>query len=482
MKISQILAGVQVLQSTANMNLDITNLTNDSRNVAPGGLFVAVPGLTQDGASYAKQAISAGALAVISETRLDGQIPQIIVPNARKALAQAAAAFYEHPQSKIKIIGVTGTNGKTTVCQLVAHVLKSAGHKVGVIGTNGYYINDTYMPATRTTPESDVLYALLANMVEQGCEYAVMEVSSHSLALHRVEGLTFEVGVFTNLSQDHLNFHNTMEEYLRVKATMFEHCRVGVVNFDDEYAKKIIENRDCPITTYSTETNEADIVAKSIKLSPDGAEFVVGLLTVIKRIKTTMPGMFNVYNTLAAIQTCLCLGMELEQISEYIKTAKMPKGRCEVLPLDKEYTVMIDYAHTPDGLENVIKAVKGFATGRVVTLFGCGGVRDKEKRPVMGKLGTDLSDFAIITSDNPRTEEPGEIIEHIMAGVTADPKRYVVIPDRVEAIKYAIKNARKDDFIILAGKGQETYQEIKGVQYHLDEREVVLAAVMESDV
>ncbi|MBQ9980319.1 MAG: UDP-N-acetylmuramoyl-L-alanyl-D-glutamate--2,6-diaminopimelate ligase [Oscillospiraceae bacterium] len=474
MKLAQIIENLTVVQAKACENIEITGITCDSRKVEEGSIFVAIKGYETDGHRYIASAAEKGAACVICQEEPQTDIPYIIVEDSRKALSLAAAEFYGRPADNMKIIGVTGTNGKTTVTNLLKTVLeKAAGAKVGLIGTNGNMIGDEFIETERTTPEGDQLQELFAKMRDAGCTHVVMEVSSHALYLGRVEGVKFAAAVFTNLTQDHLDFHRTMEEYFDAKALLFEKCEKAVINIDDEWGRKLAEKVSCEKITYSSKDNSADYVAKNVKLLPDRVEFEALTLGGINRACVPIPGGFTVYNGLAAI-SCLCaLGMELETVCAALKTAHGVKGRMEVVPGPENCTVIIDYAHTPDALENVLRSLKGFAKGRVVCLFGCGGDRDKTKRPLMAEISVNLADFVIFTSDNPRTEEPMDIINDILAGAKGSKKPHKVICDRREAIRFAVENAMEDDVILLAGKGHETYQIIGKTKTHLDEREEV---------
>ena len=352
-------------------------------------------------------------------------------------------------------------------------MLEQAGHKVGLIGTNQNLIGDEVIETERTTPESYELHALFARMRDAGCTHVIMEVSSHSLVLDRVHGIRFAVGAFTNLTQDHLPFHKTMEGYRKAKAKLFSVSGKGVINLDDDAAEAMLADAKCPCLTFSREKDAADLTAKNIKLHADGVEFVAAAKGEMARVRLGIPGQFSVENALAALGMVLQAGMPLADAAKALATAQGVKGRVEVVPTDTDYTVLIDYAHTPDGVENVLRAVRGFAKGRVVTVFGCGGDRDSTKRPKMGKIAADLADFCVVTSDNPRTEDPKAIIDDILEGMKGTKTPMEVIVDRPEAIHWALAHAKKDDVIVLMGKGHETYQEVNGVKHHMDEREIV---------
>jgi len=480
MKLKEILKDIEVLEITADPELEIGGVCYDSRAAQPGDLFAAIVGFASDGHRYIAAAAAGGAVAVLCEKAPETAIAYIRVANSRKALALASRNFFGNPAEKMKVIGVTGTNGKTTSTLLMKHVLEqTVGAKVGLIGTNANMIGDTVLPTERTTPESYELQKLFREMADAGCTHVVMEVSSHSLVLDRVAGIRFALGIFTNLTQDHLDFHETMENYAAAKAILFSVCDRAVINLDDAYGDCMIHSAECPVMTYSVQSNEADLVAKDIHLLPDCAKFCAVTMGGIARVNLGIPGRFSVYNALDVLAGAMALGIGLEESAEALSTANGVKGRMEPVPTDGDYTVLIDYSHTPDALENVLKAVRETSTGRVVAVFGCGGDRDRTKRPVMGRIGTELADFSVITSDNPRTEDPEEIIREILAGVTAEQSRWIAVTDRREAIAYAIAHHCPGDTIVLCGKGHETYQEINHVKYHMDEREIV-AEIIES--
>ena len=472
MKLQDLLKGVAVLESTAAPDTEINEVRYDSRAVRPGDLFVAIRGYATDGHQYIGKALEQGAAAIVCEEAPAGA-PAVVVENARRALAEIAANRFGHPADSMVMLGVTGTNGKTTTTYLVKHMLEDAGHKVGLIGTNQNLIGDEVVETERTTPESYELHALFARMRDAGCTHVIMEVSSHSLVLDRVHGIHFAVGAFTNLTQDHLDFHKTMEEYRRAKALLFTISDKGVINLDDPAAGAMLADAKCPCLTFSCEKDAADLTAKNLKLHADGVEFVAATKGDLARVKLPIPGHFSAENALTALGIVLQLGMPLADAAKSLATATGVKGRVEVVPTDTDYTVLIDYAHSPDGVENVLRAVRGFTKGRVVALFGCGGDRDRTKRPKMGKIAADLADFCIVTSDNPRTEDPKAIIDDILEGMKGTKTPMQVIVDRPEAIHWALAHAKKDDIIVLMGKGHETYQEVNHVKHHMDEREIV---------
>ena len=480
MKLSRLLRDVNGGDLCGKPEREITGICSDSRRVGQGSLFVAIPGFQSDGHQYIRQAMEQGACAVVAQHAPDCPVPEgvtlILVDDARRALAQLAAEWYDHPERQLRLIGVTGTNGKTTTTWLIRHILEQRGHKCGLIGTNGSIVDGPLRPAERTTPEAPELYGLLREMADAGCESAAMEVSSHSLVLERVHGLHFAAAAFTNLTQDHLDFHKDMEHYFQAKALLFQRCDTAVLNLDDDWGLRLAERVSCPRLTYSAKRLEADLIAKNIVLLPDQVQAVLVRDNDIARMRLNIPGMFSVYNGLTAIGCCLALGLTLEESAQALQSAQGICGRAEIVPTGREFTVMIDYSHTPDSMENILRTVRGYARGRVVGLFGAGGDRDHAKRPIMGRIAGELCDLCVVTSDNPRSEEPEAIIRDILQGMSQKHK-YKVIPDRREAIAWCIKNARKDDIIVLMGKGQETYQEIRGVKHHLDEREEVRRAL-----
>ena len=401
-------------------------------------------------------------------------IPYVLVHDCRKALALLSRNFFGDPAGAMQIIGITGTNGKTTTTYLLKHLLEDTlGAKVGLIGTNGNMIGNEFIHTERTTPESFELQQLFAEMKSAGCTHVVMEVSSHSLVLSRVAGIDFAVGAFTNLTQDHLDFHHTMEEYAAAKALLFSACRVGCINIDDKWADTMMQNASCRLLTYSANGKEASLAAENIKLSAKGVSFTASCDGKCADVSLAIPGRFSVYNALNTIAVGLALGISLDDCAKAMKTAHGVKGRMELVPTDGDYTIVIDYAHTPDALENALKALRADHDGRLVVLFGCGGDRDRTKRPIMGAIAADNADLVIVTSDNPRTEQPQAIIDEILVGLKDKATEHIAICDRAEAIKWAIDNHRANDVILLAGKGHEDYQVVGHEKHHMDEREIV---------
>ena len=474
MLLKDILKDIPVLENHADPEADFSGVSYDSRSTCPGDLFVAITGTAADGHKFIPSAVEKGAAAVLCERAPETDVPYVLVADSRYALAIASRNFFGDPAGKMTMIGVTGTNGKTTTTYLIKHILETeAGAKVGLIGTNCNMIGAEELPTERTTPESYELHKLFREMYDAGCTHVVMEVSSHSLVLKRVAGIRFAVGIFTNLTQDHLDFHKDMDDYAAAKALLFAVSDLAVINSDDPYAPFMAAQAKCPVFRFAVADDSADLRAKNLALRPDGVAFEAVTAQESLPVRLGIPGRFSVYNALGVISACMALGVELALCAAALATAKGVKGRVETVPTDGDYTILIDYSHTPDALENVLRTVREVSAGRVVAVFGCGGDRDRKKRPIMGRIGTELADFSIITSDNPRTEDPEAIIEEILTGVTAPREKYIAITDRIAAIDYAITNHRPGDVIVLAGKGHETYQEINHVKHHMDEREIV---------
>ena len=456
------------------MNTDIDGVAYDSRKVTPGSLFVAITGFAADGNRFIPMALEKGAAAVVTAKKPQADVPYVLVESDRLALALIGANYYSHPAKAMTMVGITGTNGKTSSTLLLKHVLETVrGAKVGLIGTMENLIGDAVIPTERTTPESFELQGLFARMRDAGCSYVVMEVSSHAVSLERVGGVHYDVAAFTNLTEDHLDFHGTMEAYCDAKAELFARCGKAVFNGDDPWLRRITARCAGEMLTTSV-AGKGDLRAENLQLHSDGITFDAVLKGERVEVSLPIPGKFTVYNALTVLGIAVQLGISLPDAAGALKTAQGVKGRVEVVPTPgKPYTVLIDYAHTPDGLENVLTSVKDFCRGRLIAVFGCGGDRDRTKRPIMGKIGVDIADIAIITSDNPRTEVPMDIIRDIVAGLGPEDTNYKIVENRVAAIHHAMDIGQKDDIIVLAGKGHETYQEICGVKHHLDEREIV---------
>ena len=483
MKLKEILVGIEGLKVKGDLDLEITNLDKDSRNIKENGLFVAIKGFDTDGHDFIEKAIEQGAIAVILQEgvkkevieKIPANVTIVVAKDTRYALAICSCNFYKNPSRKFKLIGITGTKGKTTTSFMTKAILEKAGMKVGLIGTIATYIGDKKLEdSDRTTPESNKLQSIFAQMAEEGCQAVVMEVSSQSLKLHRVAGCDFDIGVFTNFSEDHISpkEHPNMEDYFSSKVQLFKMCKTGFINADDFHVAKLPKLvPECDITTYGID-NYCNVLAKDITITNSYVDFKVKIGTKNERIKTCIPGRFSVYNSLAAICVGQKLGANAGQIKEALEEVRVP-GRSELINNKKELTIMIDYAHSPESLENILNAVKSYTRGKVICVFGCGGDRDTAKRPIMGEISGRIADFTIITSDNPRTEEPEKIVEQIEEGIKKTKGKYTVIVDRIEAIKEAIKMADKKDIVVLAGKGHEPYQEINGVKYPFDERIIV---------
>ena len=474
MKLRKLLAGVPLTEENFDGDMEITSLSYDSRTLEPGALFVALPGAKTGGSRFIDQAMERGAAAVLCEHPPERPGPWLTTPDARLALALTSANWFGHPGKEMTLIAVTGTNGKTTTTCLIKEMLEQTLRvPVGLVGTNRNLVGQQELPAHRTTPESYELQQLLRTMADAGCAFVVMEVSSHALVQHRVAGLTFDVGVFTNLTQDHLDYHGTMEEYRRAKGLLFAQCRRSVVNLDDEAGRWYAGRISGPVFTYSENRAQADLTARNIRLFPGHVEFEAVTLGHIARVHLPIPGGFSIYNALAALSAGLCLELPLERLAPALRSVHGVKGRVEVVPVPRAYTVLIDYAHSPNALENILLTARDFTAGRLICLFGCGGDRDKTKRPIMGAIARELADLVVLTSDNPRTEEPEAIIRDIQAGMAEGEAPVHVEPDRRRAIAWVLDQGQPGDVIVLAGKGHETYQEINGVQFPMDEREIV---------
>ena len=480
MKLKELWKDIEILACTADPETEITAVCYDSRKASPGCLFVAVGGFATDGNRFIPMAMEKGAAAVVTAKKPETEVPYILVKSDLLALALLGCNFYGNPAKSMTMIGITGTNGKTSSTLLLKQVLeKTLGARVGLIGTMANMIGQEVIPTERTTPESLDLQALFARMRDGGCTHVVMEVSSHAIALERIGGVHFDVAAFTNLTEDHLDFHKTMDAYCDAKAELFRRCDRAVINADDSYAGRILSAAACPYVATSVTTKEG-LYAQDVELHAEGISFTAVYEGKRENVSLPIPGKFTVYNALTVLGVARQLGVSLHDCASALKTAEGVKGRVEVVPTPgMPYSVLIDYAHTPDALENVLRSVRDFCRGRLIAVFGCGGDRDPMKRPIMGKIGVELSDIAIITSDNPRTEDPMAIIGDILKGVNQETGEYIVMEDRPKAIQYAMDIAEKNDIIVLAGKGHETYQDIGGQKHHLDEREEVAAHLKE---
>lgn len=456
---------------------EIGGITCDSRQVKQGFAFVCIKGAKSDGHDFAEKALENGAAVVIAERDL-GLSNQIVVPDTHAAYADMCAKWFGNPADSLKLLGVTGTNGKTSVTYMMKKILEKAGHKVGLIGTIQNMIGDEIIAAHNTTPNAYELNSLFALMKAKGCTYVIMEVSSHALDQSRVYRLDFEAAMFTNLTQDHLDYHITMENYLAAKKKLFHMCKTAVINSDDPYSGELMKGLDCKIATYSL-GDSSTYSAKGVNYRPASVEYEFVSDSEIGHIKVNTGGKFTVYNSLCATACAVEIGIPLATAASALNELHGVKGRAESVPTGRDFTVIIDYAHTPDGLKNILSTFRECKKNRLIAVFGCGGDRDKTKRPIMGNIAAHFSDYAIVTSDNPRTENPSAIIEDILEGMKGATIPVKVIENRTEAIKFAVSIARKDDIIVLAGKGHETYQILNTGTIHLDEREVVAEALEE---
>ena len=490
MELKELLVGLENLKVKGDLAINIEGVENNSKNVKKGYLFVAIQGFSTDGHQYVENAIENGAIAIMIQEgcnlkgiKIPDNITVVMAKDTREGLAIVSDNFYNHPSRKFKLVGVTGTKGKTTTTFMIKEILEKAGKKVGLIGTIAIYINGKKIKdSDRTTPESLELQQIFAEMVKQGVEVVVMEVSSQSLKLNRVEGCDFDIVLFTNFSEDHIspNEHPDMEDYFQSKLKLFKMCKTGIVNTDDLHGAKIPRLfPDSNITTYGID-NYAKVLAKDITITNSYVDFRVKIKDRNERVKTGIPGRFSVYNSLAAICVAQKFGVEPEKVKEALAEVRVP-GRSEMVDNKREIPIMIDYAHSPESLENILHATKSYTRGKVISVFGCGGDRDAGKRPIMGEISGRIADFTIITSDNPRTEAPEKIVEQIEEGIKKTNGKYKVIVDRIEAIREAIKMTTKRDIIILAGKGHEPYQEINGKKYPFDERVIVKDIIDELD-
>ena len=483
MLLKELLTGLEIEEIIGSIELPIKEIAYDSRKSSKNSLFICIEGFKTDGHLYIKDAIINGAVAIIvnRSIHLEG-VTVIRVKDTRNAMAVIASHFYHDPSNTLEIIGITGTNGKTSTTYMIKNIIETTGGKVGLIGTISNWIGDQKLDADRTTPESLDLQGLFRKMLAANMDSCVMEVSSHSLELKRVEECKFKVGVFTNLSPDHLDFHTTIENYRDAKKKLFYKTSLcNVINIDDKHGKIImdeIQNLKTPVLTYGIK-NTADISAKSVVMTLKSVAFDLITPKYKKKIKLNIPGMFTVYNALAAIAVAYAMDIDFEYIKKGLESMKGVAGRLETVQEFRDFAVIIDYAHTPDALENVLKSVKGFVENKLITVFGCGGDRDKTKRSVMGEISGRYSDLTIITSDNPRTEEPVDILRMIEEGIKRTMGRYYVIKDRREAISMALKSAKKGDIILIAGKGHESYQIINNEVLEFDDKKVAIEAARE---
>jgi len=470
MRLCELLEGTGCAGPVPDPDLEISGVSYDTRTIRPGELFVALRGSKTDGHRYIEEARSRGAAAVVAEEGED----VLPVPDSRAALACLSANWFGHPARELAVVGVTGTNGKTTTTTLLWGMLQELlGSPVGLIGTNGVRVGEESFPAQRTTPESWEVQRWLRTMADAGCSHVVMEVSSHALCMHRVDGIRFAVGAFTNLTQDHLDFHKTMEAYRAAKGRLFAQSDVSVLNLDDEAGRYYWETVKGDKLSYSESRDAADLTAKNLQLAPGRIGFEAVCRDALAHVSLGIPGGFTLYNALCALCCARALGLPLEKAAGALGHAPGVKGRMEVVPHPGLGTVIIDYAHTPDALEKALTALRDFTPGRLICLFGCGGDRDKGKRALMGAVAADLADVCLVTSDNPRGEPPEAIIADILRGMARFDKARIVEPDREKAIALGLSLLREGDTLLLAGKGHETYQEVNGEKRPMDERKIV---------
>lgn len=466
----------KLIEGLADINIpdrEISSVTDNTKKVRKDCIFVCVKGGSFDGHDAAAEMLEKGAAVIVAERDLGLGNKQIITDNSRKFYGELCAAWFDHPEKKLKIIGVTGTNGKTTISNVIKNIFMKNGIKTGLIGTICNEIGDETVHTDNTTPMAFDYMCLLDKMVKAGCKYAVMEVSSFGLVQHRIGPTHFDMGIFTNLTQDHLDYHKTMENYYQAKKMMFDECDYALINTDDEYGRRIFSEISCKKERYGI-SSEADYYADAIKIKSDGTSFWYCYNGKSQLVNIKMTGMFNVSNVTAAISVCLKAGLPIEDILKAVSEYNGVKGRCEIIPTGRDFTVICDYAHTPDAVENILKSVREYTEGRLICLFGCGGNRDAKKRPLMAKAAAKFADRLIITSDNPRDEIPEAIIDDILAGLKDSEIPFDVVVDRTKAIHHSLKIAEKGDIIVLAGKGHEDYQVLPGNEHiHFDEREIV---------
>ncbi len=491
--VKEILTNIKDTVVTGTIDKEITDIVADSRQVKDGSLFICLDGATVDGHKYAQQAVDAGAVALIvsKEVVLTGDVCIITVKDTRKAMMSVVPAFFNYPANKMRMIGVTGTNGKTTTSHMIGHILREEGYKVGVIGTVNIMIGNETFPIHNTTPDVVDLQHILKQMVEAGVTHCIMEVSSHALALGRVSGVEYDTAVFTNLTQDHLDFHKTFEIYLEAKCKLFEQVsqrgqlkspKGAVINIDDPYGHRVVNVTTAPTMTYSTE-GKGSLNASNIKMTSKTLQYTVSYDGKDYPVSINTTGLFNVYNTLAAIGACLYEGVSMEAIDKGLTSFHSVPGRFELIEEGQPFAVVVDYAHTPDGLENILQTATKIKENKILVVFGCGGDRDATKRPIMGRIAAQYGDTIFVTSDNPRTEDPEQIVKDVAVGVQEGLKSnstFAVIVDRKEAIVKAIRSAEPGDIVIIAGKGHEDYQILKDKTIHFDDREVAREALKEN--
>lgn len=473
MQINKLLEGIELVNLKKIDNQDINKVSfNCEENC---DLFISLKTNISESLNDSQTAKKNGAKIIVSQHNLDIDLPQVVVKDVRKAMALMSCNFYDNPTKKMKIIGITGTNGKTTSTYIIKSILEKAGYKVGLIGTNCNIIDNIILPSHLTTPDPFELQELMRKMLDNNCEYVVMEVSAHSLYYHKVDGIYFESCIFTNLTQDHLDFFGNMQSYAQAKSQLFKDdcCKIAVFNVDDEFGHIFARFCNCQRVISYALYNPSDVFAVNVDVNISGSDFFVNAMDDLSEMHFNIGGKYNVYNVLGCVACCYTLGIDMDTIAMGVEAVKSVDGRYNTYKSVRGYNVVVDYAHTPDGLENLLSSVKELTSGRLITVFGCGGNRDKTKRPLMGKISGQLSNISILTSDNPRYEVPDKIIEDIESGIKLETNNYVKIENRKNAIEYATKIAQKGDVVVIAGKGQETYQEIKGVKHHFSDKEIV---------
>ncbi|OYD06616.1 UDP-N-acetylmuramoyl-L-alanyl-D-glutamate--2,6-diaminopimelate ligase [Paludifilum halophilum] len=492
MKLSTLIDSLVLARVTGDAEVEITGIETDSRKLKPGDLFIALRGFSVDGHRFVSQAVERGAAAVMVEedAEVPADVPQVCVPDTRRAMAVVAAVFFRHPTRDLKLLGVTGTNGKTTTAHLIRHLLQSGGDDTGLIGTIHMQIGEDIYPVKNTTPESVDLQRSFRKMADAGCRYAVIEASSHALDMGRTWGCEFRTAIFTNLTQDHLDYHETMERYRDAKGLLFSQLgnryedsgddgNLAVLNADDPVSAHYARMTPAQVITYGIE-KKADVRAENIRFHPGGTCFTLSTWMGDVEIDMKLMGTFSVYNALAASTVALAEGMTPDAVRDALQRMEGVDGRFQRVDAGQSYTVLVDYAHTPDSLKNVLATIREFAEGAVTCVVGCGGDRDRTKRPLMASIAAEYSDKVVITSDNPRTEDPQRIIEDMMEGLKEVPEeKYTAVLDREAAIRRAVEEAEDRDVILIAGKGHETYQEVNGVRYDFDDRETARKAIQQ---
>lgn len=476
MTLSELISDLpELLERPEDESIQIESLSADSRVPCKNGIFFCIPGGRVDGHNFARQAIENGCTALVVERKLPLQAQQVVVSDVRAAMTRISAAFYGHPEKKLKLVGITGTKGKTTTTYLLKSIMETAGVACGIIGTTGCIAGNTKLPTRLTTPDPIEMFSILSIMANAGVEVVCMEVSAHALYLRKLEGITFEAAAYTNLSQDHLDFFGTMERYFEAKRLLFRDgmVRNAAVNIDEETSERMREGLTCPLITYGI-SSPSDLFARDIDITESGVSFTLSLRDLHSaRVHMLLTGTFNVYNALAAASLAMILGVSLDDIQTGLQKLVRVPGRVEMLKTNTSYRVLLDYSHSPDALENILRTVREFCRGRIILVFGCGGDRDKGKRPIMGRIAGELADYSILTSDNPRFEDPMAILNAIEAGIRETGAPYEIVENRREAIRQALESAAGGDIVVLAGKGHETYQDIQGTKYPFDEKIVV---------